>query len=246
MKTANTSQRLKQLMSERNLRQIDILALTKPYCEKYNVKMNKSDISQYVSGKNEPSQDKLVVLGMALNVQESWLMGYDAQKERDSYEDQNVSMFDAKLDEACNLLRDSGYLVSFSDDNQTNIIIKNTTNEILACIQDYELVNNYESLYRKGIIKGSTLMESIETYGLPEESMKRKNAILYYEKKLLSSFSQLNDEYKKKCILYTENLLCTQKMEESLILNAANIRTDIKVPKDTDTSDDDIMNDDNF
>lgn len=84
MKEENTSLRLRKLMNERNLRQVDILNLTKPFCEQYSVKMNKSDISQYVSGKNEPSQDKLVVLGMALNVSEAWLMGYDVPMERES------------------------------------------------------------------------------------------------------------------------------------------------------------------
>lgn len=73
----NTSDRLKQLMNERKLKQVDILNLLLPYCKKYNIKMNKSDISQYVSGKVEPSQEKLVVLGMALNVSEAWLMGFD-------------------------------------------------------------------------------------------------------------------------------------------------------------------------
>lgn len=73
----NTSDRLKQLMNERKLKQVDILNLSLPYCKKYNIKMNKSDISQYVSGKVEPSQEKLVVLGMALNVSEAWLMGLD-------------------------------------------------------------------------------------------------------------------------------------------------------------------------
>ena len=69
-------------MNDRSLRQIDILNLTVPYCKKYNVKMNKSDISQYVSGKVEPNQDKLAVLGMALGVNEAWLMGYDIPRER--------------------------------------------------------------------------------------------------------------------------------------------------------------------
>lgn len=72
-------------MSERNLRQVDILNMVKPYCEKYDIKMNKSDISQYVSGKVEPNQDKLVVLGMALNVNEAWLMGFDVPIERSSF-----------------------------------------------------------------------------------------------------------------------------------------------------------------
>lgn len=73
----STSDRLEQLMKERKLKQVDILNLSLPYCKKYNIKMNKSDISQYVSGKVEPSQEKLVVLGMALNVSEAWLMGFD-------------------------------------------------------------------------------------------------------------------------------------------------------------------------
>ncbi len=78
----STADRLKQLMKERNLKQIDILNMSLPICAKYDIKMNKSDISQYVSGKVEPSQEKLVVLGMALNVTESWLMGFDVSPER--------------------------------------------------------------------------------------------------------------------------------------------------------------------
>lgn len=69
-------------MSLKGYKQVDILNLCKPYCEQYNVKMNKSDISQYISGKVEPNQDKLFVLGNALNVSEAWLMGYDVPMER--------------------------------------------------------------------------------------------------------------------------------------------------------------------
>ena len=38
--------------------------------------MNKSDLSQYVSGLVEPGQEKLSILGMALNVSEAWLIPY--------------------------------------------------------------------------------------------------------------------------------------------------------------------------
>lgn len=82
MKRKNTSDRLKQLMEEKNIRQVDVLKLTQPYCQKYDIKMNKSDISQYISGKVEPSQEKLVVLGMALGVNEAWLMGFDVERNR--------------------------------------------------------------------------------------------------------------------------------------------------------------------
>ena len=44
-----------------------------------------SDISQYCSGKTEPNQEKLFILGNALNVSEAWLMGFDVPMERTPY-----------------------------------------------------------------------------------------------------------------------------------------------------------------
>ena len=84
MKKESTSARLKQIMNEQDLRQADILENTLPFCCTYGVKMNKSDISQYVSGKAKPNQDKLFVLSLALNVSEGWLMGFDVSRTRSS------------------------------------------------------------------------------------------------------------------------------------------------------------------
>lgn len=83
MKKENTSIRLKQIIDNRNLKQVDILDMTKPYCVKYDVKMNKSDISQYVSGKVEPNQEKLFILAKALGVNEAWLMGFDVPMKKE-------------------------------------------------------------------------------------------------------------------------------------------------------------------
>lgn len=77
MKKYTTASRLNQIMDEQNLRQVDILEKSKPYCDKYKVRLGRSDLSQYVSGKVEPGQEKLTVLAKALKVPESWLMGYD-------------------------------------------------------------------------------------------------------------------------------------------------------------------------
>lgn len=66
------------------------------------------------------------------------------------------------------------------------------------------------------------------------------------EDKLLTSFSQLTDENKKKCISYTENLLTAQKMEEELLPVAAHARTDIKATKEDIQHDLNLMNDDNW
>lgn len=82
MKKTNTATRLKEIMSTYNLRQVDILNKCQPFCQKYNVRLGRNDISQYVSGKVEPGQDKLSILGHALDVSEAWLMGFDVPKER--------------------------------------------------------------------------------------------------------------------------------------------------------------------
>ena len=83
MKNFTTAQRLEQVMKSRNMRQVDILNAAEPYCKTYGIKLGKNDMSQYVSGKVEPGQDKLTILGLALNVSEAWLMGYDVPAERE-------------------------------------------------------------------------------------------------------------------------------------------------------------------
>jgi len=82
VKKYTTAKRLKQIMEARNLRQVDILELAEPFCKKYGVKLEKNALSQYVSGKVEPGQEKLTILGMALGVSEAWLMGYEVPMER--------------------------------------------------------------------------------------------------------------------------------------------------------------------
>lgn len=84
MKKSSTAERLKQIMEERGLRQVDILTAAKPFTEQYGIKLTKSDLSQYVSGKVEPNQPKLFILAEILRVSESWLMGYDVSRERQS------------------------------------------------------------------------------------------------------------------------------------------------------------------
>ena len=80
---ATTAERLNEIMTMRNLKQTDILKLAEPYCERYKQKLNKSDLSQFVSGKVAPGQWKLTILGLALNVSEAWLMGLDVPMQRD-------------------------------------------------------------------------------------------------------------------------------------------------------------------
>lgn len=177
MKKQTTSDRLKQIMSERNLRQVDILEMCKPYCQKYNIKLGRNDLSQYVTGKVESGQKKLTILGMALNVSEAWLMGFDVPISR------TISNEDIGN--------------AFANDNL------------------FEVINNISALSPQ-------------------------------EKNHFTNYLQLLEINRKKADDYVEQLLSIQQMDAELQLNAAHARTDIDIPDGIDTTDDDIMDDENF
>lgn len=99
MRKSNTAERLKEIMSRRNLRQVDILELCKPFCAEYGVKLGKNDLSQYISGKSAPKPNKLFILSKALGVSGAWLMGFDDyeenqnKKQEDTEKDLKVALF---------------------------------------------------------------------------------------------------------------------------------------------------------
>ncbi|MBU3885675.1 helix-turn-helix domain-containing protein [Lactococcus lactis] len=77
MKKENSQIRLKKIMNDRGLRQVDILEKSKPFQDKLGIKMSKTHLSNYVNGKSNPDQQKLILLSQTLGVSEPWLMGYD-------------------------------------------------------------------------------------------------------------------------------------------------------------------------
>lgn len=82
MRISNTSKRLIEYMDNNDMRQVDLLNRILPYAQKMGIKIDKSYISQYVSGKAEPNQEKLALMSEALGVNEAWLMGYDIEPTR--------------------------------------------------------------------------------------------------------------------------------------------------------------------
>jgi len=78
----STSERLKRIMAERHLKQADILRLVEPIAKKYGDHIGSNALSQYVSGKVEPKQNKLFILSKALGLNEAWLMGFDVDPDR--------------------------------------------------------------------------------------------------------------------------------------------------------------------
>lgn len=104
MKTSSTALRLNEFMQKNGLKQIDIINRAKPFCSEYGVKLSKSDLSQYVSGKVEPGQNKLYILARALNVSEAWLMGYEVKNAANKNESQNIQTSSEVKDEILSML----------------------------------------------------------------------------------------------------------------------------------------------
>lgn len=105
-----------------------------------------------------------------------------------------------------------------------------------------------EAAAKLGNISPSYLMgwEGVNWDLLQKQKESRKqfayaHNIQYFEKRMLDSFSKLNDANKKRSIAYTEKLLSVQEMDDSLTLDAANDRGATAEQK---KNADDIMYDD--
>ncbi len=66
------------------------------------------------------------------------------------------------------------------------------------------------------------------------------------EKNHFHKYLQLLEFNRKKADNYVEQLLSIQQMDKALQADAAHARTDIDIPENTDTSEDDIMDDEDF
>lgn len=70
---ATTSERLKEIMALRNIKQVDIIEKTG---------ITKGALSSYISGRYEPKQKTIYQLAKCLDVNEAWLMGLDVPMDR--------------------------------------------------------------------------------------------------------------------------------------------------------------------
>ena len=93
------SNRIKQGLSIRNMKQADLVEKTK---------IGKSSISTYISGAYEPKQRNIYKIAKALDVNEAWLMGYDVPMERETSNTVNSNDKDNILLNSFNKLNEEG------------------------------------------------------------------------------------------------------------------------------------------
>lgn len=158
MKPSNTKERLIYYMKSNNLRQVDIVRLCKFYAEEYGVKFNKSDISQYVTGRAEPNQDKLYVLSKALDVDVAWLMGYDVPMKKN----EDIENIIYSVSEKMNM---SYKEVKMFYDNSPFSSGEYSLSEhkLISFIEAYQLVNGeIEQAYYENLSKEDSLIIMID------------------------------------------------------------------------------------
>lgn len=96
---ATTSERIKEAMQKKNIKQADLARMTG---------IDKSSISLYISGKYSPKGDKLYKLSLALGVSAAWLSGFNApmtDNEKSSPGVEEKTPRERKYDEIISLLQ---------------------------------------------------------------------------------------------------------------------------------------------
>ena len=94
VKNATTSERLQELMKEKNMKQADLARATG---------ISRGAVSNYVLGRYEPKSDIITKFAKTLNCSEMWLWGYDVPKERE-YTGQTLAPNEPKLTEGEEML----------------------------------------------------------------------------------------------------------------------------------------------
>lgn len=235
MKVSTTAKRLKHIMQLRNLKQVDVLNLAKPYCEKYDTKLTKVDLSQYVSGKVEPGQAKLFVLANALHVSEAWLMGLDVPSTPTPY-----SQIDAET-----------YALGQTLEKFDTIVTYFTNFRKVLNILGYSLCTEWKTDSKGNMI--DLLEDKDYQYEIPHSKIKEvaessRSFIEFQLKQLLSDYEakNRNKEFDDLTDEEFNHLYCN---DEYILPDAAHDRTDIPDSDRTDNArkvEDDMMDDPNF
>lgn len=181
--------RFNQALSCRNMKPVELSEITG---------ISKSTISHYMSGYTKPKTDKLYILAKALGVNEAWLIGYNIPMERDE-EDQNVLRFEAELNHALDIIKDSEYSWNYSMAPDYDIIIKNNSDEIISCVHDYELVSVYESLRKKNILTIESLIANLEQFFLSADEKEHIKKYRFISKHSPESIDMIDIAIDKGC-----------------------------------------------
>lgn len=165
------AQRLAAAMDIRNVKQSELVEKTG---------ITKGAISSYVSGEYVPKQTNTYKLAQALDVNPTWLMGYDVPM------DKNVNVFGALNDSDIKALekRYGKNIVEKVIDIDGNKIILHKNNTEFDRLRGELLLSHYETINPTGqdaIIKMIYFLKQLNTLG-QNEAIKRVEELTYIDK----------------------------------------------------------------
>ena len=141
--------RIKQMMQIRDITQADLARITG---------IRASSISDYLSGKYQPKQDKIALIADALSVNPGWLLGYDEPKKPisssivEKKENRDLLAHYQKLSE-----HEQKILITMIDNGIQDFTVKNDadnlkkTKELISLFNQLDIEDQIEI---KGEIKG--------------------------------------------------------------------------------------------
>ena len=141
--------RIKQMIQIRDITQADLARITG---------IRASSISDYLSGKYQPKQDKIALIADALSVNPGWLMGYDEPKKPisssivEKKENRDLLAHYQKLSE-----HEQKILITMIDNGIQDFTVKNDadnlkkTKELISLFNQLDIEDQIEI---KGEIKG--------------------------------------------------------------------------------------------
>lgn len=247
-------ERIKEVREKTGMSQVD-------FADKINV--SKQTLYKYENNliTNIPS-DKIEAVARVGGVSPAYLMGWE------NYEDPRIAERDAILEDIERILKANRWSLSCESYDDDYFIIKNINGQTITALYDYELISRYNFLKKKGKITADLLVSSesvfkkyLESLGyyIDRDDPEHKPFIHYGNGAVRISDSTLNDIRSKidtyakttidSVILKLNEQELRKKREEkerlaAYLLNAAHPRTDINVSDNNDTSDNDIMDND--
>ena len=133
------SERLKAAMNKQNVKQIDLVRAA----QSQGIKLGKSHISQYVSGKTVPRTDILLFLAKTLQVEEEWLIGVsDMESDTAISASKNRDLLD-KNDASNNIQTTSVEIISrdISNKVETTIFLVTIFTFALYCVASIKTID---------------------------------------------------------------------------------------------------------
>lgn len=182
----STQDRLKELLEEKKLKQVDLLELAKPFKEKYKINLSRSTISEYLSGKSRPDQNKIFLLAKIFDVSEGWLLGYDVPKYKTD-DETTTRLEQIKINVEKMTIENQEKTLDYTEQL---LNIQNKT-------QEDEVYYNYVPFY--GYASAGT---GQPIYDTPIETIKVKGYVPMHDLALLTSGDSMEPLYKNGDVIF--------------------------------------------